>query len=111
MASPWAWLIPAAIAAVLVAVVVLSLFAALNWFSSKSDLEKSLELAVREAKRLKKYVELKFTIILLEPKEQLYTDAAKTISKAAGGSVIVTDPQELATEMLMDYIEVWVLIS
>jgi uncharacterized protein with von Willebrand factor type A (vWA) domain len=70
------------------------------------DLEKSLQLAVREAKRLKIYVELKFTIILLEPKEQLYSEAAQTISRAAGGSVIVTDPHELATEMLMDYIEV-----
>ena len=49
---------------------------------------------------------MKLTIILLEPKEPLYTEAANTIAKAAGGSVIVTDPNELATEMLVNYIEV-----
>ncbi|WP_455392352.1 VWA domain-containing protein [[Eubacterium] cellulosolvens] len=70
------------------------------------DLEKSLSVAVKEAKKLKKYFTLKFTIILLEPKENVYAEAADTIAKAAGGRVIVTDPQELATEMLMDYIEV-----
>jgi Mg-chelatase subunit ChlD len=70
------------------------------------DLRKSLNVAVSEAKKLKAHFELKFTIILLEPKEHVYTEAADTIAFAAGGRVIVTDPQELATEMLMDYIEV-----
>ena len=70
------------------------------------DLDKSLSVAVQQAKKFKKQYGLKFTIILLEPKENVYTEAAETIAKAAGGSVIVTDPQELATEMLMDYIEV-----
>jgi uncharacterized protein with von Willebrand factor type A (vWA) domain len=70
------------------------------------DLDKSLRFAVSEAKKLKKISSLKLTIILLEPKDALYTDAAKTIAKAASGSVIVTDPKELATEMLTDYIEV-----
>ena len=70
------------------------------------DLEKSLNIAVTEAIKLKKLVNLKFTIILLEPKEELYMEAAKTIAQASGGSVIVTDPKELATEMLTSYIEV-----
>lgn len=70
------------------------------------DLEKSLSVAVREAQKLKKIAGLKLTIILLEPKEAIYTDAARTIAKAVAGDVIVTDPSELAAEMLMDYIEV-----
>lgn len=70
------------------------------------DLDKSLRIAVTEAKKLKKIARLKLTLILLEPKETIYTDAARTITKAAGGDVMVTDPKELATEMLMDYIEV-----
>jgi Mg-chelatase subunit ChlD len=69
------------------------------------DLEKSLKIAVKQAKKFKKYTDLRFTIILLEPKEDVYTSAAETLAQASGGSVIVTDPQELATEMLMDYIE------
>ena len=70
------------------------------------DLEKSLSIAVREAKKLKRIPRLKLTLILLEPEEEIYTEAAKTIAKAVDGDVIVTDPNELATEMLMDYIEV-----
>ena len=70
------------------------------------DLEKSLRVAVNEAKKFRDAARLKLTIILLEPKENLYTDAAKTIAKAAGGDVIVTEPGALATELLTDYIEV-----
>lgn len=70
------------------------------------DLEKSLSVAISEAKKFRKITGLKLTIILLEPKEKLYTDAANTIAKAAGGSVMVTEPEELATEMLTSYIEI-----
>ncbi len=70
------------------------------------DLEKSLHIAVSEAKKLRTINRLKLTMILLEPKERIYTEAAKSVAKAAGGSVIVTDPNELVTEMLTDYIEV-----
>ena len=70
------------------------------------DLEKSLKVAVKKARKLRKLYSLKLTIILLEPKEKVYIEAAKTIAKAADGTVIVTDPNELATEMLMDYIEI-----
>jgi uncharacterized protein with von Willebrand factor type A (vWA) domain len=70
------------------------------------DLDKSLNLAVTQAKKYKKIDRLKLIIILLEPKDKLYTDAAKTIAQAATGSVIVTDPKELATEMLTNYIEI-----
>ncbi len=70
------------------------------------DLDKSLKLTVSEAKKLRKLPGTKLTIILLEPKDEIYTDAASTIARAAGGSVIVTDPKTLATEMLTDYIEI-----
>ena len=70
------------------------------------DLDKSLKIAVNEAKKLKKISKIKLTIILLEPEEDVYTEAANTIAQAAGGSVIVTDPKDLATEILTDYIEV-----
>jgi uncharacterized protein with von Willebrand factor type A (vWA) domain len=70
------------------------------------DLDRSLSIAVKEAKKLKKIAQLKLTLILLEPEQPIYTEAADTIVKASGGEVIITDPKELATEMLMDYIEV-----
>jgi Mg-chelatase subunit ChlD len=70
------------------------------------NLEKSLSFAVKAANKFKKIFGLKLTIILLEPKEEVYTEAAGTIAKAAGGSVMVTDPHDLAAEMLMNYIEV-----
>jgi Mg-chelatase subunit ChlD len=69
------------------------------------DLEKSMKFTVKAAKKFKKLFGVKLTIILLEPEEEVYTEAADTIAKAAGGSVIVTDPHELATEMLMNYVE------
>jgi uncharacterized protein with von Willebrand factor type A (vWA) domain len=70
------------------------------------DMDRSLHLAVTQAKKFKKIDRLKMTIILLEPKDKLYTDAARTIAQAARGNVIVTDPKELATEMLTNYIEI-----
>jgi len=68
--------------------------------------EKSLDYALAQAKKLAKEKRCRFTIIMLEPKEQLYIDAAKKIARAARGSMITTDPQKLASEMLMDYVKV-----
>lgn len=62
----------------------------------------SLRYAISEAKKL----EGKLTLILLEPKDNLYVESAKKIvNSAKNGKLIVTDPNELAKEMLVDYIK------
>ena len=42
----------------------------------------------------------------LENEQREYAEAAKTIAQAAGGTVVVTDPNKLAVEMLTDFIEI-----
>jgi hypothetical protein len=43
-------------------------------------------------------------VLLLEPEEDMYVEAATKIAKRAAGSLIVTDPKHLAGEMLVDYV-------
>jgi len=65
--------------------------------------EKSLEAAMRSASALHGIEGLRLTIILLEPEKRMYIDATKNIAEAAGGSIITTDPKNLAPELLIDY--------
>ena len=67
------------------------------------DFEKSMEYALTYAKELKKIPTLKFTIILLEVKDKKYIDAAKNISDVLKGSIILTNPRKLASELLIEY--------
>ena len=67
------------------------------------DTGKSMQNAISSAARLRSIKDLKLIMIMLEPKQKLYTDAAKEIAGAADGTVITTDPQDLAREMLVDY--------
>ena len=67
------------------------------------DFEKSMEYALTYARELKKIPTLKFTIILLEVKDKKYIDAAKQISDVLKGSIILTNPRKLASELLIEY--------
>ena len=63
--------------------------------------EISLKHAMNEAKKING----KLTMILLEPKEDLYVESAKKIvNSSLKGKLVITDPNELAKEMLGDYI-------
>jgi len=63
--------------------------------------EISLNHAINEAKKLNG----KLTMILLEPKDDLYVESAKKIvNSTVKGKLVITDPNELAKEMLVDYI-------
>ncbi len=67
------------------------------------DFEKSMEYALKYAHELKKIPTLKFTIILLEVKDEKFIDAAKKISDVLSGRIIMTNPQKLASELLVEY--------
>jgi hypothetical protein len=40
----------------------------------------------------------------MEPEEEVYIDAAKRIAEEIDGKIITTDPQKLATDLLVDYV-------
>ena len=67
------------------------------------DTEKSLAYAVAQAKEMGAVKNLSFTMILLEPKDRMYVEAAQSIVSAVNGKALVLEPQELAAEMLMDF--------
>ncbi|UCF08581.1 MAG: VWA domain-containing protein [Thermoplasmata archaeon] len=67
------------------------------------DTNKSLSYAVAQAKELSQVQNISFTMILLEPKERMYVEAAQRIVTAASGRAMVLEPQQLAAEMLMDF--------
>ena len=67
------------------------------------DYEKSLNRALSAAKSLTRFRNLRLTILLLEPEDETYVEAAKEIADVVGGAIVATDPQRLATELLVDY--------
>jgi Mg-chelatase subunit ChlD len=69
------------------------------------DNEKAMEYALENAKLLKRYKGLRFILLLLEPKEEVYVEAAKKLAEEIGGRIITTDPKKLATDLLVDYID------
>jgi Mg-chelatase subunit ChlD len=68
------------------------------------DTTKSLNYAINQARELSFVQGAYFTMILLEPKDKMYIDSAQKIVDAASGKAIVVEPQELAAEMLMDFV-------
>jgi Mg-chelatase subunit ChlD len=68
------------------------------------DTEKSLTYAVNQAKDLSYISDVHLTMILLEPKEKLYVNAANRIVSASNGKTVVVEPSELAAEMIMDFV-------
>lgn len=67
------------------------------------DRRTSLEYALQEAAQLSRLRDQRLVVLLLEPEDDRYVDAATQIAKKAVGSLIVTDPKHLAGEMLVDY--------
>lgn len=74
--------------------------------SFAGDTKASLEYAVEQAKELNYISNLHLTMILLEQKEKIYVDSAQKIVTASNGRAVVVEPQELAAEMIMDFIAV-----
>lgn len=68
------------------------------------DMGRSLDYALAGARDLRRMGDVQFTLLLMEPRERVYVDAANRIAQAAGGRVVVTDPQHLASEMLTGYL-------
>lgn len=68
------------------------------------DTDKSLAYAVSQAKDLSYISDVHLTLILLEPKEKLYVNAANRIVSASNGKTVVVEPKELAAEMIMDFV-------
>ncbi len=67
------------------------------------DFDKSMEYALEHAAHLRKIPTLKFTIILLEVKDKRFIEAAEKISKVLDGTIIMTNPEKLASELLIEY--------
>ena len=67
------------------------------------DNDKSLALALAEARELGRVRNVRLVHILLEPKERIFVEAAEKIVDAAHGKLITTDPNRLAADMLIDY--------
>jgi Mg-chelatase subunit ChlD len=68
------------------------------------DTDKSLTYAVNQAKDLSYISDVHLTLILLEPKEKIYVNAANRIVSASNGKTVVVEPSELAAEMIMDFV-------
>ena len=66
------------------------------------NFEKSLEYALLNATLLNRIKNLKFTIILLECKDNKFVNAAEQIVSRVGGNILFADPTNLAYEMLLD---------
>ena len=67
------------------------------------DNARSLACALEEAGKLTRVRNTRLVHILLEPREKIFVDAAERIVAAARGKLITTDPNRLASDMLMDY--------
>jgi Mg-chelatase subunit ChlD len=68
------------------------------------DTDKAMDYTLKNIKPLKKYKNLRFILLLMEPEEDVYIDAAKQIADEIDGKIITTDPQKLATDLLVDYV-------
>ncbi len=67
------------------------------------DLDRSMELALKEASGLIRYPDLVFNIFLLEPEDETFVSSARKIAKEGSGRVIVADPKQLASRVLGTY--------
>lgn len=65
--------------------------------------DKCLDYALQEARRLAAIPGLGFVLLLLEPEDEMYVQAAEAIAKELAGKVMPTDPRELARKVLVDF--------
>jgi len=68
------------------------------------DNAKAMDYALANANLMKRYKNLRFIMLLLEPKDKVYLEAAKKISEVVSGKIITTDPKKLVSDLLVDYI-------
>jgi len=68
------------------------------------DTDKAMDYALKNIEPMKNYKNLRFILLLMEPEEDVYIDAAKKIAEEIDGKIITTDPQKLATDLLVDYV-------
>ena len=62
-----------------------------------------LAYALEQARRLRQLPGVGVTIVLLEPRDPMYVQAAEAIAKEVAGKVLKTDPKDLAKAMLLEY--------
>lgn len=74
-----------------------------NGMKIVGDMKKSMNYALASARKLALQPGIKFTLILLEPKNELFVDAAKKIAEGGRGKLIVSDPQKLTADVLRSY--------
>ncbi|HEX2021226.1 MAG TPA: VWA domain-containing protein, partial [Candidatus Thermoplasmatota archaeon] len=66
--------------------------------------QKAMAYAKQEAKLLARERDLAgFVMLLLEPKDEMFVNAARELAEAAGGRVVPVDPQELAGKLLREF--------
>lgn len=65
--------------------------------------EKCLDYALEQARKLRGLPGVGVTMVLLEPRDPLYVQAAEALAKEVGGKVLKTDPKDLAKAMLLEY--------
>ncbi|HEV8358838.1 MAG TPA: VWA domain-containing protein [Candidatus Thermoplasmatota archaeon] len=65
--------------------------------------DKCLAYALDEARKLRAIPDVGFAVLLLEPEDEMYVQAAQKIAAELGGTVQPTDPRELARRVLVDF--------
>jgi uncharacterized protein with von Willebrand factor type A (vWA) domain len=65
--------------------------------------EKCLAYALEQARKLRGLPGVGVTMVLLEPRDPMYVEAAEALAKEVGGKVLKTDPKDLAKAMLLEY--------
>lgn len=67
------------------------------------DLKEALRRSVEAAKELSRLKEVSFYFFLLEPRDETYVRAAREIVSAAGGTLVITDPESLERQVVQRY--------
>ncbi|RLF68799.1 MAG: hypothetical protein DRN35_06440 [Thermoplasmata archaeon] len=67
------------------------------------DLKEALRRSVEAAGELARLREVHFHFFLLEPRDETYVSAAREIVSAAGGTLVITDPENLEKQVVQRY--------
>ena len=69
------------------------------------DLERAMEQARGALEGVARMSNTKVGFLLLEPEEELFVTAARELAAAGQGRLLVTDPQSLARDLVVDFLE------
>ncbi len=69
------------------------------------DLEKAMDQARAAMLGLARMANTKVGLLLLEPEEELFVTAARELAAAGRGRLLVTDPGQLARDLVVDFME------